>query len=95
MALENGIEMENFGPAADFDETFVPSKKESRRFARQAIRTYKERFASILTEGYDDKGRWWKAAEALLKKDEEFEVKVCCILLLASTGNCEANRSCS
>ena len=95
MALENGIEMENFGPAADFDETFVPSKKESRRFARQAIRTYKERFASILTEGYDDKGRWWKAAEALLKKDEEFEVKVCCILLLANTGNCEANRSCS
>ena len=95
MALENGIDMENLGPAADSDETFVPSKRESRRFARQATRTYEERFASILTEGYDDKGSWWEAVEALLKQDEQFEVKVCCILLLASTGNCEANRSCS
>ena len=81
MELENIIAMENCGAAADIDVTFVPSKKESRRFARQVTRTYKERFASILTEGYDDKGRWWKAAEALLKKDEEFEAKVCCILL--------------
>ena len=80
MALDNGIEMESLGPAADFDVTFVPSKKEIRRYARQATRTYKERFASILTEGYDDKRSWWEAAEALLKKDEEFEVKVCCIL---------------
>ena len=81
MEIENIIAMENFRPAADFDETFVPTKKESRRFARQATRTYKERFASILTEGYDDERSWWEAADALLKKDKKFEVKVCCMLL--------------
>ena len=95
MAMENGIVMENLGKAADFDVTFVPSRKENRRFARQATRTYKERFTSILTDTFDDKRSWWEATEALLKEDEEFAVKVCCCLrrrIVASASYCWKQR---
>ena len=74
---ENGIAMDDLGKTADFDVSFAPSKKENRRFARQATRTYKDRFNDILTEWFDDKKGWWEAVEAALKKDEEFAVKVC------------------
>ena len=43
-----------------------------------AVSSYKDRFATILKDTYDDKKTWWSAVEALRKKDIDFRAKVSC-----------------
>ena len=74
--LEQSIAMESLGNADEFSVAFSPRKDNNRRSAYQATREYKDKFASILTETFEDEESWCLAAEAVLKQ-AECAVKVC------------------